>query len=408
MAVASVTCRFPSIAMTKRKSGPPTPSRRLLWIGAAALVLFAAGEAFVLARTDSGRLTLASLGLGSPARVVQIVGRNARHGLATAGVAPDSVRESVIARPGDGPRVRWRVGLREDASLTQTNYAVSHAVESAGGRVFSGRERWGDGGQLIVTLVVGHGAHPTHEISLVRAPPAPAEQAGPEPARLALVLFGFGDDAEFARGMFGLPVPFAAAIVAGTKHSPGLFRGARDRDRECVLHLPLEPVNYPQVNPGPGTITVTMRPAQITGLVRRYLDQSGDVVAVANHMGSLATQDMAVMTAVYRELKRQKLHFIHVTPAAGAVCKSLSSDQGVLYDEPGAVIDFEARGDDRQALDKRWRAVLAEARERGRMTVWIRATPLTRAWLVGATTPKKLDGVSLVPLSSVLRRPAAL
>ena len=240
------------------------------------------------------------------------------------------------------------------------------------------------------------------------APPADAEQARPEPARLALVLYGFGDDVEATRATFDLRVPFAVAIVAGTKHSPALFRAARETERERVLHLPLEPVNYPQVNPGPGTITVTMRPAQITGLVRRYLDQAGGAVAVANHMGSLATQDMAVMTAVYRELKRQKLPFIHVTPAAGAVCKSLASDQGVLYDEPDAVIDHETRGDDRAALDKRWREVLAEARERGRMTVWIRATPLTRSWLSGATTTKRLDGVSLVPLSSVMRRPAAI
>jgi hypothetical protein len=40
--------------------------------------------------------------------------------------------------------------------------------------------------------------------------------------------------------------------------------------------------------------------------------------------------------------------------------------------------------------------------------VWIRATPLTRSWLAGATTIKRLDGVSLVPLSSVMRRPAAI
>ena len=132
------------------------------------------------------------------------------------------------------------------------------------------------------------------------------------------------------------------------------------------------------------------------------------MVAVANHAGSLATQDMAVMTALYHELKRRGLPFLHVEPAAGAVCKSLASDLGVGYQEPDAVLDAEPRAAKSRALDARWKQVLAEARERRRLLVMIRATPRLLAWLPGATTAKKLEGVSLVPLSSVLKRPMAL
>src|SRR6185436_3905765 len=101
--------------------------------------------------------------------------------------------------------------------------------------------------------------------------------------------------------------------------------------------LPLEPINYPQISPGPGTILVTMKPAQVSSLVRRYLEQADPVAAVANHMGSLATQDMTVMNAVFGELKRAGAPFLHVRPAPGAVCKSLAADLGVPYDEPDAM-----------------------------------------------------------------------
>jgi hypothetical protein len=37
--------------------------------------------------------------------------------------------------------------------------------------------------------------------------------------------------------------------------------------------------------------------------------------------------------------------------------------------------------------------------------VWIRATPLSRRWLKSAFHPDRLDGVSLVPLSAILRKP---
>ena len=91
-----------------------------------------------------------------------------------------------------------------------------------------------------------------------------------------------------------------------------------------------------------------MKPDRATGTVRRWLDQSGPVVGVANHMGSLATQDMTLMGAVYRELRRRHLPFVHVQPAAGAVCRPLAAEMGVIYDEPDAVLDAEARAKTRE------------------------------------------------------------
>lgn len=399
----------------------------LVTLTAIALIAFAAGEAWLLLNSDSGRLKLARyLGFGDPARVTLIMGRQVHHGLAALGVPPDSIRDlppraressargesrgpdETPAEPGaDRPTVRWRVGLGPDQSLMQANYAVSHFVEAAGGVVLSGRESQGRAGETLVTLRVGLPDRATHEITLVRG--ARAVEAGARPpARLALVLYAFGDDPPHAAAMFGVPVPFAVALAPGAPWSGTLFRAARAGSREVVLHLPLEPINYPQVTPGPGTVLVTMKPAEITGLTRRYIDQAGPVAAVANHMGSLATQDMTVMSAVYRELKRRHLPFIHLSPAAGAVCRPLAAQLGVMYEEPDAVIDGETRRPDARALDMRWDAVLAEARARGTLIVWLRASPLVRGWLARATDPGRLQGVDLVPLSSLLRRPVEL
>jgi polysaccharide deacetylase 2 family uncharacterized protein YibQ len=117
---------------------------------------------------------------------------------------------------------------------------------------------------------------------------------------------------------------------------------------------------------------------------------------------------MTLVSAVYRELRRRDLPFIHVQPAAGAVCRPLAAEMGVIYEEPGAVMDVEARAKSAKALDARWDELLKRARTRGRLSVWVRATPLTRAWLLRATTVKRLRGVDLAPLSGVMRRPAVL
>jgi polysaccharide deacetylase 2 family uncharacterized protein YibQ len=282
---------------------------------------------------------------------------------------------------------------------------MTHMVEDAGGAVLRGRESWASNGALMVTLLVGMGSRATHEVTLVRA--VRADTDPPEPGRLAVVLYGFGESATAADSFFTLPVPFAVAVEPGGRGSAATFRAAHKRSREVVLHLPLEPINYPRVNPGPGTLLVTMKPTKVASEVRHYLDQGRPVAAVANHMGSLATQDMAMMGAVYRELKRSNMPFVHVNPTAGAVCKSLASQMGIAYQEPDAVIEGETRGNETAALDKRWKALLQEARTRDRMTVWVRATPLTWRWLPRALDPSHLEGVNLVPLSSLVRRPPA-
>jgi polysaccharide deacetylase 2 family uncharacterized protein YibQ len=258
--------------------------------------------------------------------------------------------------------MRWRIGLRPTASLLQANYALTRALEDRGAVVIEGGERWTDDGGQVVRMLVGLPRRPTHELLIVRRRADP-DDAASDPARLALVLYGFGEEVAEADSFFALPAPFTVAVVPGTKSSQRVLRHAREREREVVLHLPLEPLNYPH------------------------------------------TQDMTVMTAVYRELKRRHVTFLHVAPAAGAVCKSLAADMGVRYAQMDAVLDGEARQADARALDRRWNALLKEAHERGRMVVMLRATPTSRRWLPRALALKRLDGVSLVPLASLLEQP---
>jgi polysaccharide deacetylase 2 family uncharacterized protein YibQ len=392
------------LAFMPRRKNSSSPLPALGWIALSALALFALGEAYRYSRSDSGQLALARrLGLGSREQVTRLVGKRLEVALTRAGARTDSISERVLT--GSGPTLSWRVTLPPDASLLQFNSAVTRSLESDGLAVLSGRETWTERGAPMLRLLIGLPKRATHELLVVRSQRGEG-QVEPEPARLALVLFGFGEDAAKADSFFAAPFPFAVAVAAGDKGSAASFRAAHKRGRELVLHLPLEPLNFPQVNPGPGTLLVTMKPTKVAGEVRRYLDQAAPVAAVANDLGSLATQDMTLMRAVYRELKKGDVPFLHVSPVAGAVCKPLAADMGIAYAEPDIVVDHEARTDTR-ALDRAWTAALKHARARGRVVVWMRATPLSIRWLPGALASKRIEGVSIVPLSALLRQPTA-
>ena len=393
--------------MPRRKTRTQAGSPRAPVILAVVTVgLFLLGEAFLIARSDSGQIALAHVpGLGDWNRVTRIVGKQLRQGMRAAGIPDDSLR--VAVEEGGRPSLVWRMGLPSDASLLRANFALTRFVERRGARVLSGRESVGPLGESILTLVVGLPRRATHRVVLMRGG-TPAGEESPRASRLAIVLYGFGEDERLATAFFALPVPFAVALPPGGKARAPLFKAAHDRRREIVLQLPLEPINYPQVSPGPGTLLVTMRPSQIAGLVRRHIEQGAPLIAVSNHMGSLATQDATVMSAIFRELRRTSLPFVHVSPTAGAVCKDLAADLGVAYNEPDAIVDAEARESDAKALAKRWSAILEDASGREKMAVWVRATPLTLRWLAPALQGKLPAGVHVVPLSAVIRRALVL
>src|SRR5262249_33461014 len=121
--------------------------------------------------------------------------------------------------------------------------------------------------------------------------------------------------------------------------------------------------------------------------------------------GSFATQDEPFMTAVYRELRRANLPFLHVAGVPRSVCKPLASRIGAAYDEPDATIDIGARHADTRAPERAWTAAIERAKQRGGALVLVRLTAASAVWLDHAFSDPRLAGVQLAPVSSVIRRP---
>ena len=122
-------------------------------------------------------------------------------------------------------------------------------------------------------------------------------------------------------------------------------------------------------------------------------------------MGSLATQDESFMTAIYDELRRARVPFLHVAAVPRAVCRALAARMGEAYDEPDVMLDVEARMKTPLALRRAWKEALELASRHGHVIVMLRVTPLSVRWLDEALSPAALGGATLVPLSAVIRRP---
>jgi polysaccharide deacetylase 2 family uncharacterized protein YibQ len=389
------------MANSKAKRPLIASARGALLLSVCALALWLSGELLLLSRSDVGQIFLARhVGLVSRPHVTQLLSAGMKRSLRNAGFSTDSLRE-VFPQSGAAP-LRWELPLDPEGSLAQANYAISQSVRSRGADVISGREiRLPDGGSRL-QLVVGLPRFATHEIVVTR--PAPSAREG-DAAPVALVLFGFDPDDPAAADALDATVPVSWAASVAAKSFGRLLERAHARKREILLSLPLEPINYPRVDPGPNTILVSMKAGDVRKQMRRQLAAASPAVAVSNNMGSLATQDYRTMRTVFDELRRQRLPFVHVEPTPGSLCRQLSSDMGISYQVATRVLDGEVRKDDARAVDKAWKEVMAAVRERGQGIVFVRATPAARGLLKRLADPRAHAGIRFVPLSTLVPRP---
>ncbi|MFC1811854.1 divergent polysaccharide deacetylase family protein [Thermodesulfobacteriota bacterium] len=100
--------------------------------------------------------------------------------------------------------------------------------------------------------------------------------------------------------------------IAGTAHAKG---------HDIMLHLPMEPVEYPDVNPGTGALLTTMTPDQLISQLNKYLEIVPFIKGVNNHMGSKMTTASSQMYQIFSVLKKRGLFFIDSRSTPETLCK---------------------------------------------------------------------------------------
>jgi len=90
---------------------------------------------------------------------------------------------------------------------------------------------------------------------------------------------------------------------------------------ETMLHLPMEPVEYPHIDPGEGALLTAMTPDELIEQLNRNLEAVPRVRGVNNHMGSRMTASATQLYQIFSILKKRDLFFIDSRTTAETVCK---------------------------------------------------------------------------------------
>jgi len=135
--------------------------------------------------------------------------------------------------------------------------------------------------------------------------PAPAHQA-----RIAIVIDDLGNSPGPAEKLAALREPVTLAIIPFAPFAQAAQRAATRAGKEIILHMPMQPQDYPQQEPGTGALLLKMSPAEIGHALIAALQEVPEAVCINNHMGSAFTDNPAAMAELMRVLKSRGLCFL--------------------------------------------------------------------------------------------------
>jgi len=222
-----------------------------------------------------------------------------------------------------------------------------------------------------------------------------------EAPRIAVLITGMGlSDSDTAEAIKGLPAPVSVAYGAYGRNLQDWVTKARAAGHEVLLQIPLEPVGYPQTDPGPHTLLTTLPPEENMKRLQWLMSRFTGYVGVTNLMGAKfeATQD--ALLPVLEELKARGLLFVDDGSVQQSTAGQIASTLGLDYAVANIQIDaVQSPGDIAKALTR----LEALAKERGAAIGVASAKPATVKQLATWAGQLERRGIVLVPVSAAVR-----
>ncbi len=247
------------------------------------------------------------------------------------------------------------------------------------------------------TLIdISLGGHRTHRVVFVpfveRPTPIPRKADRP---RVAIIIDDMGYDLDVARRFLEMDAGFSVSILPHSPFQVEIATLAHNSDREVLLHLPMEPLEYPAVDPGPGALITSMSPNELLAELKRDLDAVPYISGVNNHMGSRLTEDAARMRQVFTILKKRRLFYVDSLTSPNSQCARVARLFRLPFAERQVFLDHTQEAN---AVRFQIKRLLSIARKHGQAVGIAHPYPVTFE-ILNEQLPHMRREVSIVPVS---------
>lgn len=246
----------------------------------------------------------------------------------------------------------------------------------------------------------GQDAYTTASAPSLQPAGSPARKRATGPGSLAIIVDDMGSSMQEARSLLAIDVPITFSIIPGLAREREVAELARSRGGEVMIHIPMEPKEYPKRRLEANGLLTTQSAAEMERRVSGYLQDIPYAVGVNNHMGSRFTEEGEKMRTVLKILKGKGLFFIDSRTTPASTGYSLAREMGIRTATRDVFLDnVQDEGYIKGQLDQAANA----ARRRGSAIAICHPHPATLRALAKYLPLLQGDGITFVHASELVR-----
>ncbi len=222
--------------------------------------------------------------------------------------------------------------------------------------------------------------------------------------RIAIVVGGLGlSQTGTLSAIENLPSEITLGFAAYGNSLRRWMEVARKDGHELVLQLPMEPTNYPAVNPGKQTLLTSASADQNINNLHWFLGRLTNYAAVMNYLGSAMALNTDALAPVLQEIHDRGLAYLDDGSVPHGKSREIANKLQMPFAQSHMIID-----EDRSAkmIDRRLRALEKLARQNGYAIAVASAFPVSVERIARWTEAARKRGLEIVPLSALINDPS--
>jgi len=221
---------------------------------------------------------------------------------------------------------------------------------------------------------------------------------------IALIIDDMGNQQAQGLRVINLPGPVACAFLPYGAFTDSLARRAHSRNKEVMLHLPMQAVEHAHDSQPAGMLTLDMTQQQFLAEFSRAIGAVPHVSGLNNHMGSLLTRHPGSMAWLMQAISsRGKLFFVDSRTTKATVAEQLAMEYGIPNIARKVFLD---NVDEATAIRAQFRQLLADARREGIALGIGHPRPATLQVLAEELAHLDEQGIELLPVASLIEMQA--
>ncbi len=226
------------------------------------------------------------------------------------------------------------------------------------------------------------------------------EPAAPLQGKIVLILDDWGYNLRHRHFIVDNDFHVTLSILPFKPYSGIIAKLAYDKDKDVIVHLPMEPHDKENYGLEEKMLSGGMRSGDVIKLLDEAFVSVPFAKGISNHMGSKATEDAALMRTVMTYLKKRRLLFVDSLVTPESVCSGVARRVGICFTQRDVFIDNE---NDAAAIRARLEELAGKARADGVAVGIGHDRPLTVRVLEEEIPRLEREGFRFINVSEALR-----